>query len=135
MPNSTPALLLLCGALFLFEASAGFFFPGLYRLVEPNSEGRRSPLLRVAGGTLALCGLVFVLLSLPPKGFAQAFLIVFGAACLFKGLMMILRPDALRDTPAHIRERPALWRWQCAFRALIGVVILAWGIATWAAEG
>lgn len=135
MPNSTPVLLLICGALFLFEASAGFFFPGLYRLVEPDSEGRRSPILRAAGAALALFGLVFILLSLPPRGFAQAFVILVGCACLFKGLMMILRPEALRDTPTHIRERPTLWRWQCGFRALIGVVILAWGIAALAAEG
>ncbi len=93
----TSALLIVSGALFWFEASMGLFLPRIYRSLEPAARARRPLRLPLIGGGLALWGVVFLVLSIPPTRLAHWVLIAMGAACVYKGLLMSFRPDLLRS--------------------------------------
>ena len=127
----TAPLIIVSGILFLFEGGTGMFNPRLYRHVESASKGVRSPVVSGAGAALGLWGVVCILASIPPRELGRWYLIVFGAACAYKGFLMVFRPGSLRNTPTLIREHPTRWRLTCGVRALVGAALIVWGRAEW----
>ncbi len=131
----TSLLLIVGGVLFLLEATMGLFTPRVYEFLEPASRARRPYLLPLIGAALASCGVVLLVLNIPPARAAHWVLAVLGAACVAKGLVMAFRPSLLRDTPRHVRENPRRWRLQCAWRAAAGAVLVTWGAIGLFTEG
>ena len=123
----TSAFVITSGALFLFEASMGLFYPTIYQLVDPRVRVERPAVLPMVGSLLGLWGVACLVSSIPPTRFADWFLVAVGIACVQKASRMIVWPDSLHDTPDYIRKHPTAWRVRCVIRGLIGVVVVTWG--------
>ncbi len=124
----TPALLIGCGALFLFEAFIAVFRPGVYELYKPAARAQSPLRLPAIGAVLLGWGVLCIVANIPPDGAAQWVLLVLGVPFVLKGSLLIFWPSVLRHDLRAIESRSTGWKVKCALRVLIGAAFTAWGI-------
>ena len=124
----TPALVIGCGALFLFEALVTYFRPGVYKFYEPAARSQNPLRLPVIGAVLLGWGVVCILANISPDGGAQWVLLVLGVPFVLKGSLMIFWPSALRHDIQAVVRLSTGWKVKCALSSLIGAALTAWGI-------
>ncbi|MGC4096407.1 MAG: hypothetical protein QM706_04765 [Nitrospira sp.] len=123
----TSWILIGCGLLFILESTVGWFYPDVYHLITEVSEGKPSLRLKLVGGTLLLWGLLCLVSAIPPRVTIEWFLVVIGAAMVFKGVRMVVFPMTLRDNPSSISTNMYCWQLKCGLRAAIGLMLVLWG--------
>ncbi len=124
----TPALLIGCGALFLFEAFIEVFRPGVFELYKPAARAQSPLRLPAIGAVLLGWGVLCIVANIPPGRAAQWILLVLGVPFVLKGSLMIFWPSALRHDIQAVVRLSTGWKVKCALSSLIGAALTAWGI-------